>query len=154
MALSRDFNPFAPLSIHIPGAYREDLNLYSTTFATTGGRRKSIEEAPFTRYIDFWLLAAAVGASQRQFMPFDAADRYDFITGVVFQRDLAAIEFLLLIAIAHTGDPFVVADPRKVLNIAEGYAAGGIPLVKDMMEAGHLPALQNLARGLVKMLST
>lgn len=153
MALARDFNPFATLSIHVPKAYREELNLYSTTFASTDGRRKSHEDAPFNRYIDFWLLAAAAGAAEGHFRPVDTADRHDFITGVVFQRDLAAIEFLLLLAIGHTEDPFIVANPRKVIDIAEGYAAGGIPLVKDMMETGHLPSLHNLARGLVKLLS-
>lgn len=153
MAVSRDFNPFATLAIHVPNAYRDDLNLYSTTFGSTDGKRKNIEEAPFNRYVDFWLLAAAVGASQGEFLSVPSADRYDFITGVVFQRDVAAIEFLLLLAIAHTDDPFVVGDPRRVIDVAEGYAAGGIPLVKDMMEAGHLPALQNLTRSLLRELS-
>ena len=152
MAISQDFNPFANQSIHVPKAYHEDLKLYSTTFGSAEGRSKDFKDAPFKRYVDFWLLAAAVGASQDHFVTVDRADRYEFITGVVLQRDLATIEFLFLLAIAHTGEPFVVQDPRKVLDIAEGYAAGGIPLVKDMMEAGHLPALQNLTRSLVKEL--
>ena len=153
MAISRDFNPFANQAIHVPKAYHEDLRLYSTIFGSVEGRPKDIEEAPFKRYVDFWLLAAAVGASQDHFMTVDPAERHEFITGVVLQRDRATIEFLFLLAIAHTGDPFVVRNPRQVLDIAEGYAAGGIPLVKDMMEAGHLPALQNLTRSLVKSLS-
>ena len=86
-------------------------------------------------------------------MAVHSTERHEFITGVVFQRDLATIEFLFLLAIAHSGDPFVVQDPRQVLNIAEGYAAAGIPLVKEMMETGHLPALQNLTRSLIKSLS-
>ena len=154
MPLSRDFNPFANVSLHVPNAHREDLNLYSTTFASADGRRKSTEEAPFNRYVDFWLLAVAVGASKGHFMPAESADRHDFTTGVVFQRDLAAIEFLLLLAIAHTNDPFVVGNPRRIIDIAEGYASGGIPLVKEMMREGHLPALHNLTRSLVKLLSS
>lgn len=153
MALSRDFNPFANLSIHVPNAHRDDLNRYSMTFATADGRRKDPEEAPFNRYVDFWLLATAIGAARGHFIPVDPADRHDFITGGVFQRDLAAIEFLLLLAIAHADDPYIVGSPRKVVDIAEGYAAGGIPLVKEMMEEGHLPALHNLTRSLVNMLS-
>ena len=86
-------------------------------------------------------------------MTVDSAERHEFITGVVFQRDLATIEFLFLLAIAHSDDPFVVREPREVLDIVEGYAAAGIPLVKEMMETGHLPALQNLTRSLVKSLA-
>lgn len=148
MAISQDFNPFANLAVHVPKAYHEDVNHYSSTFGS-----KSPEDAPFKRYVDFWLLAAAVGASEEQFMTVDSAERHEFITGVVFQRDLATIEFLFLLAIAHSGDPFVVREPRQVLDIAEGYAAAGIPLVKEMMETGHLPALQNLTRSLVKSLA-
>ena len=151
MAISRDFNPFAKEGVHVPKAYQEDLANCSTTFGSDGGGSKDIEEAPFNRYVDYWLLAAAVGASHNQFVPVDA-ERHRFITGAIFQRDLTTIEFLFLLAIAHTEDPFVVRKPRQVLDIAEGYAAAGIPLVKDMMEAGHLPALQNLTRSLVKML--
>ena len=152
MAVSQDYNPFANLAVYVPRAYHEDLRQYSTTFGSVDGRPKDLEEAPFKRYVDFWLLAAAVGVSQNQFLQVDSTDRQEFVTGVVFQRDLATIEFLLLLAIAHTSDPFVVRDPRAVLDIAEGYAAGGIPLVKEMMEAGHLPALLNLTRSLVKSL--
>lgn len=148
MAISQDFNPFANLAVHVPKAYHEDVSHYSATFGS-----KNPEDAPFKRYVDFWLLAAAVGASEGQFMTVDSAERHEFITGVVFQRDLATIEFLFLLAIAHSGDPFVVRDPRKVLDIAEGYAAAGIPLVKEMIETGHLPALQNLTRSLVKSLA-
>ena len=153
MPLSQDFNPFANQAVHVPKAYHEDLNRYSTTFTSTDGRATNIEEAPFKRYVDFWLLAAAAGASQGHFIPVDPAERHRFITGNIFQRDLAAIEFLLLLAIAHTEDPFVVKDPRQVMDIAEGYAAAGIPLVKDMMNDGHLPPLQNLSRSLLRMIA-
>ena len=142
MAISQDFNPFANQAVHVPKAYHEDLRLYSTTFGSDDGGSKNVEEAPFKRFVDFWLLAAAVGASQGQYMTVDSTERHEFITGVVFQRDLATIEFLFLLAIAHSDDPFVARIPRQVLDIAEGYAAAGIPLVKEMMEAGHLPALQ------------
>lgn len=153
VAVSRDYNPFANLALHVPKAYHEDLRLYSTTFGSDAGTSKSVEDAPFKRYVDFWLLAAAVGASEKQFLAVDATDRQDFVTGVVFQRDLATIEFLFLLAIAHTSDPFVVSSPRRVLDIVEGYAAGGIPLVKEMMDTGHLPVLHNLTRGLVRSFS-
>ncbi|WP_419850298.1 hypothetical protein [Candidatus Poriferisocius sp.] len=153
MPMSQDFNPFANQDIHVPKAFHEDLRLYSSTFTSGGEESTKDEEAPFKRYVDFWLLAAAMGAEQRTYLPVEVDQRHRFITGSVFQRDLAIIEFLLFLAIAHTNDPFVVVDPRKVMDIAEGYAAGGIPLVKEMIETGHLTALHNLTRSLVKSLS-
>ena len=138
MTISQDFNPFANQAIHIPKAYHEDLNLHSTTFGSSEGGSKDIEEAPFKRYVDFWLLAAAVGASHDHFMTVDPSERHEFITGVVLQRDLAAIEFLFLLAIAHTADPFVVQHPRQVLDIAEGYAAARDP--SDQRHDGSGPS--------------
>ena len=116
MTVSQDFNPFANLAIHVPKAYHEDLRLYSTTFGSVEGRAKAVEEAPFKRYVDFWLLAAAVGASQDHFMPVDPAERHEFITGVVLQRDLSTIEFLFLLAIAHTGGSVCRAKPPASLG--------------------------------------
>lgn len=152
MGVSQDYNPFANQQVHVPKAYHEYLNRYSGTFNPAGENTASKEaEVPFKRYIDFWLVAAAVGAANDHFVPLDSSDRRDFITGQVLQRDLPAIEFLLLLAIAHTGDAYVVNDPRQVLDIAEGYAAGGIPVVKEMMEDGHLTPLMNLARSMSRL---
>lgn len=153
MVIPQDFNPFANQAIHVPNAYHQDLRNYSSTFSAEEDRSASHEEIPFDRYIDFWLLAAALGASENHYMPIEPRDKKRFIDGSVLQRDLPAIEFLLLLAISHEKDPFVVDEPRKVLNIAEGYAATGIPLIIDMMATGHLTPQQNLTRCLIKRLS-
>jgi len=47
----------------------------------------------------------------------------------------------------------VVRNPRRIIDVAEGYAAGGIQFVKEMMEAGHHPASDKFTRSLVKILS-
>ena len=153
MAIPQDFNPFANQAVHVPNAYHEDLRHYSSTFNTGEDRASGREETPFDRYIDFWLLAAALGASEGRYTPIEPGDRKRFIGGSVFQRDLPAIEFLLLLAISHAEDPFIVNEPRKVLDIAEGYATTGIPMIKDMMNTGHLTPQQNLTRRLIKRTS-
>ena len=98
------------LSVH------EDLRNYSSTFGGDRDRPAAREEHPFNRYINFWLLATAVGAAENQHAPAEPGDRTRFIGGSIFQRDLPAIEFLLLPAISHEKDPYIVNDPRKVLD--------------------------------------
>ena len=129
------------------------METYSTKFGTAKDHSASREEKPFNLYLDFWLLAVAVGSAKSHHVPIDPGDRHRFIEGGIFQRDLPTIEFLLLLAISHEEDPYIVNDPRKVLDIAEGYAAGGIPLIKEMMYTGHINPQQNLTRCLLRELS-
>jgi hypothetical protein len=154
MAVNRDYNPFANQDVHVSTAFQEHLRRFSRTQGADDPGKQTPEDTPFNRYIDFWVLGAALGAAEGMFVPLDASDRHRFITGQVLQGDLDRIQLLMMIAIAHEGDPFVVAEPRKVLDIAEGYASGGITALLEMLEDGHLRSLQNLTRGLVRKLSS
>jgi len=154
MAVNRDYNPFANQDIHVSTAFQEDLRRFSRTQGADDPGKKTPEDTPFNRYIDFWVLGAALGATEGVFVPLDPSDRHRFITGQVLQGDLDRIQLLMMIAIGHESDPFVVAEPRKVLDIAEGYASAGITAVVEMLKEGHLSSLQNLTRGLVRKLSS
>ena len=154
MAVNRDYNPFANQDIHVSRAFQEHMRRFSRTQGADDPEKQTPEDTPFNRYIDFWVLGAAVGATEGAFIPLDPSDRHRFITGQVLQGDLDRIQLLMMIAIAHENDPFVVSEPRKVLDIAEGYATGGIAVLLEMLEDGHLSPLQNLARALVRKLNS
>lgn len=153
MALNRDFNPFANLELRVPESLHGDLRAVSRT-QSDGLGKDTPEDTPFNRYVDAWTLAMAVGVFEAAYTPVEGLKRRDFILGSVLQGDLQRIELLMLVAIAHSADPFVVGDPRKVLDIAEGYAAGGLPLLIEMSQTGHLSPLRNLTRELVKRLGS
>jgi hypothetical protein len=153
MAINRDYNPFANLDIHIPEAYQADFRKLSRTLGADDPGKTSLEDIPFNRYIDLWTLAAALGYAEQSFALFSGDQAHRFITGQVLQHDLPRIEFLLLLAIAHTKDPFTVVNAKQVIEIAEGYAAGGIPIILEMVDKGHLSKLQNLTRSLAERLS-
>jgi hypothetical protein len=150
--MNRDYNPFANLDLHIPAAYREDVKRYTTTQGGDGNT--SIESTPFIRYVDLWAAAAAVGAQVGAYITLDDKDaKHRFIQGSVLQGDLDRIEFLLLLAISHTADPFIVKDPRQVLNIAESYAAGGLPIVLEWLDGGGVQApMVSLTKQLMKFM--
>lgn len=150
--MNRDFNPFANLDLHFPAAYREDVKRFTTSQGGDGDT--SIESTPFVRYVDLWAAAAAVGAQEGNFVNLDGKDeKHRFITGSVLQGELDRIEFLFLLAISHTGDPFVVKDPRQVLDIAEAYVAGGLPIVMEWLDGGGVQSpILNLTKKLMKFL--
>lgn len=150
--MHRDYNPFANLALHIPTAYREDVKRFTTSQGGDGGT--SIEFTPFIRYVDLWATAAAVGAQVEAFVTLgDKSAKHRFIEGSVLQGDLDRIEFLLLLAVSHTGDPFIVKDPRQVLDIAESFAAGGLPIVMEWLDSGGVQSpIVSLTKQLMKFL--
>ena len=153
MPLNREFNPFANSEIRISRAQVETLRILSKTQGAEDTAKSGHESIPFDRYVDVWIAAMALGVANKAFVSVEDLDRQRFIMGSVFQRDLDRIELILLIAIAHTGDPYVVGEARKVLDIAEGYATAGLPLLTEMINAGHLSECRNLARALEKSLT-
>jgi hypothetical protein len=130
-------------------AYREDVKRYTTTQGGDGDT--SEESAPFVRYVDLWVTAVAVGAEERAYV--SSQDLHRFIQGSVLQGDLVRIEFLQLIAIAHTENPHVVTDARKVIEIADAYAAGGLPIVMEWLEAGVQTPVVGLTKNMIKYLN-
>lgn len=146
--LMRDYNPFANLDLHIPAAYRDALTQYTTSQGGKGDT--SPETTPFNRYVDMWFTAIAIGAEQGLFL--SREERHRFVTGAVLQGDLIRIEFLQMLAIAHTDDPFVVSHPRQVVEIADGYAAGGIPVLVDWLEDSGRTPLMAITRGLSRFM--
>ncbi|MHB8288695.1 MAG: hypothetical protein ACYDEY_05580 [Acidimicrobiales bacterium] len=149
--LTRDYNPFANLNLHIPLAYRDDVTRYTTT---QGGEGDTSEESsPFMRYVDLWAVAVAVGAEEKAFVSLSVTEQHRFIQGSVLQGDLVRIEFLQLIAIAHMKDPYVVTDPKKVLEIADGYAAGGLPILMEWLDSAVQPPMVSVTKHIIRFLN-
>ena len=59
----------------------------------------------------------------------------------------------MLVAIAIEGQLDVVSDARRVMAIANGLAAAGVPLVVDMLVEGGHPPIWSLSDSLEEMLS-
>ena len=62
-----------------------------------------------------------------------------FADGNVLQQNPQLITLLELLAIGETGDPQVIAEPRKVIHLANAFAASGIDLVLEAAEQPGLP---------------
>jgi hypothetical protein len=150
--MNRDYNPFANLDLHIPAVYRDEVKRYTTTQGGDGDT--SVESSPFMRYVDLWAAAVAVGAQAGAYVSLEDMDaKHRFIQGSVLQGDLARIEFLQLLAIGHTGDPYVVKDSKKVLEIAEAFAAGGLPILLEWLDGGVQTPMVSLTKQLIRFLN-
>lgn len=108
-----DYNPFANLDLHIPVAFRGDVTRYTTS--QNGGGDTSEDSTPFVRYVDLWALAVAIGAEENAYV--SGVEQHRFILGSVPQGDLVRIEFLQLIAIAHSRTPTSSRIPVRSLRL-------------------------------------
>ena len=55
---------------------------------------------------------------------------------------------MMLIAIAVENDVEIVGEPRRMMTIANGLAAAGIPHIVEMLRDGHQDPIWNLSDAL------
>ena len=105
--------------------------------------RSSIKatDCPFATMKDLFMLAACVGAREGRFE--ELGSRRDIFSGEVFNRR-TELPVLAALAFHQTKDVEVLSDPKQVVEIAQGWANGGIHIVRaDLLERAGRP-LYNL----------
>lgn len=139
------YNPFINIDLRLPAAYFDDVKRFCQT-RPEGGPRPDPKDSPFPRYVDFWFLAVCVGALESPRLPDQPASGWrSFITGAEgLGSDPWRVEVLELLAIATKEDPAVVGEPGQVVDVANRYAAAGVPQVLDWLQAGQSESVDNL----------
>ena len=75
------------------------------------------------------------------------------IQGAIFDgKDSWRVQFLMLVAIAVEDDVAIVERPNRIMTIANGLAAAGVPHVVEMLQGGEQPPIWNLTDALESML--
>ena len=140
----RYHNPFAGIDLVAPIEQREDYDL----FCQTGGRTV-IDRSPFPRMVDFWFTGLSL-AARKELRPVDLAkqDTFKFIEGSIFDRDSWRVQAVMLIGIAVDNNVEIVGEPRRIMTIANGLAAVGVPEVVAMLRDGDQEPIWNLSEQL------
>ena len=76
------------------------------------------------------------------------AETWRFEYGSRLHGNAAWIDLIQLLAIDYDSDPDVAADSRRVVEIANGYAAAGAGPLVELLSGGDLP-LWNVTTGLM-----
>ncbi|MGO3933689.1 hypothetical protein NP284_35905 [Rhodopseudomonas pseudopalustris] len=146
--IQRYHNPFAGIDLYGPVDQREVYDRYCQTHG-----RALIDQSPFPRMVDFWFAGLAL-AARKGLKPIDLGkDPFKFIDGSIFDRDSWRVQAVMLIAIAVEGNVDIVGEPRKIIALANGLAAAGIPHVVDMLRDGDQDPIWNLSQALDDLLS-
>ena len=141
-------NPFAGVDLIAPVEHR---NVYDR-YCQTGGRAV-IDQSPFPRMVDFWFTGLALGA-RKELPPTDLSKQktFKFMEGSIFDSDSWRVQAVMLIAIAMEDSVEIVGKPRRVMAIANGLAATGIPYVVEMLRDGDQDPIWNLSESIDGML--
>lgn len=126
----RWFNPFQAIDVSVPIEFHEDMTRYSQREG-----KSVIDQSPFPRMVDMWFLAVCVAAADG-LSPADPSklETRKIIEGSIFGSDPWRIHTLMLVAIAHSGTVEIVAEPRRIMALANGLAVAGLPRVLDMLK--------------------
>jgi hypothetical protein len=139
----RYHNPFAGIDLLAPVDQREVYDRYCQT-----GGRAVIDQSPFPRMVDFWFAGLSI-AARKQLKPIDLGkDPFKFIEGSIFDRDSWRVQAIMLVAIGYEGNVEIVGEPRRMIAMANGLAAAGIPHVVDMLRDGDQDAIWNFSEAL------
>lgn len=142
-------NPFHNMQIISLETQRLDYDQY----CQAGQPRTKTDDSPFPRKVDLWFAGLSL-AVHKNLKPIDLAQEktVSIISGDIFSTDGWQAQAIMLIAIAVEDDVEVVLDPRRMMDIANGLAAAGVPrIVKMLNEGPHKRPIQNLSEAFTEL---
>ena len=103
--------------------------------------------------VDLWFAGLSIAAG-RKLKPLDLSrqDTSNFTPGAIFDRDSWRVQAVMLAAIGVDDSVEVVGDPNRMMAIANGLAAAGVPIIVGMLQEGDQEAIWNLSEALAENL--
>lgn len=114
--------------VYIEGATTEINDLYINL--TTESGYEPTKAFKDTREV--FLAAAVLGCINNSFVPLK--NRKERVLWQTLTNDPYAFPTMQMLALKRSEDPTILMDYDKVATIAEGYANGGIRILKDMLQ--------------------
>ena len=144
----RYFNHFAGINLVYPLEQREYYETYCASNPNSTTDRK-----PFPRMVDFWFagLSLAAGKGMKP-VELSGQTTSNFITGAIFDRDSWRVQAVMLAAINVDSTVEVVDDANRMMAIANGLAAAGVPHIVEMLGSGEQEPIWNLSDSLADVL--
>ncbi len=141
-------NPFASMDLIAPKTQRDVYDRYCQT-----SRQASVDRSPFPRMVDLWFAGLSFAVRKElELVNLSKQETFTFIQGSIFDRDSWRFQTVMLIAIAVDDDVQVVENPRRMMTIANGLAAAGVPHIARMLQDGKDDPIWNLSDAIDELL--
>lgn len=140
----RYHNPFAGMDLVAPIEHRGFYDMYCQTAGPT-----SNDQSPFPRMVDFWFAGMSIAVRNHlSGVKTSGQETFKFHEGSVFDRDSWRVQAIMLVSVAIADDVEIVGNPRRMIDIANGLAAAGIPKVVEILRDGDQDPIWNLSDAL------
>jgi hypothetical protein len=93
------------------------------------------EDIPFIKMPDLFVAAACIGAKENRYRDLGSKKRDIFVADAFDSKIQIPILFALAYKKANNID--ILSDPKKILNISEGWANGGIQILYEQVVSGQ-----------------
>ena len=103
--------------------------------------REREKHPPFREMKYIFMLAAFIGYLEGKWVALEKNSRNIFPRTTFKEDDLSLLRAL---ALAKTGSPEVLLNEKEIQSIAEGYANGGIIVIKEQVEEAPGNRVENL----------
>jgi hypothetical protein len=131
-------NPFINIALRVA---KRELPLVEK-FTATQQAQVDPDRVPFRRYVDLWWAGLCIGVVEGHRVDgLKADDWHRFADGSVLSSDPWRIVHLQLLAVALTGNVDILDEPGDVIQMANEYAATGLPLLLDEMNRSPEPIM-------------
>jgi hypothetical protein len=137
MSVNDVVNPFLNTSLRIP---ERDWSLVEK-FTTTQQAQADPDKAPFRRYVDLWWAGLCVGVREGRRTELPPNGWHRFNDGTPLSSDPWRIIHLQLLAVGLTDDAQILDDPGAIIQMANEFAATGLPLLLEAMNRSTEPIM-------------
>ena len=148
--VSRYNNPFAANQLVYPEDQKEQYQRYCYT-----GRGQDIDEHPFPRMVDLWFAGLCI-AARKGLTAANLTGRstVNMTPGSIFSgEDAWRVQLIRLISLALDDDVELLDRPGRMIALANGLAAAGVPLIADMLSDGKQPSIWNLSDAIDELIA-
>jgi len=118
--------------VYVEGVTTEIYELYNNLSNEPSNDPGKEPTKAFKEAKEVFLAAAVLGCINNSFVPLKK--RKERVLWQTLTNDPFALPTMQMLALNKSKDPAILTDIDKVATIAEGYANGGIRILKDMLQ--------------------
>jgi len=142
--MSKYLNPYQNQELRYPKEFSESINDYLIGREEDKKKKHALRQRPFKRIVDIWMLALCLGVKKGKKRDLDRDHSVKFIEGSIFTNDHWRVNFITALIIGIEDNVDIIANPRKVIQLANQYAAGGFSEIFNGMGESNMDPLDNI----------
>ena len=148
--IQQSSNPFSTTQIRCPVEQFEVYEKYCLPRSTLA----ALDSSPFRTFADLWYMGICLAVRQGlEQVDVSQGKTRRLAPGLILDKTPWRTSQIKLISVAVAGDEKVLVDPDRMMAIANGLAAAGVPEINEIIQSDEQPPIWALSDALHHMLA-